>query len=297
LAIIAAHAKAHWGIEFESVDPFNEPMGTWWTAKGTQEGCRFERPTQSTLIQYMREELDRHGVNSIVSASDENTYDSALDTWNSFGEQTKKVVGRVNVHGYQQEEGRRDLLFSAVKKDRKSLWNSEYGDGDGSGMSLVKNLNLDFKWLHPSAYCYWQVLDESDGWGLMRFNSDTFVVDGPNVKYWALAHYSRHIRPGMTIIDGGEDDTVAAYDPTRKILVLVSTNFERSREISFDLSKFGSASGPVTSWSTELRKKGKKYEQATLTLHGKKLTAQFSKNMISTFEVENVAGIGSVVIV
>ena len=54
-------------------------------------------------------------------------------------------MGQVNTHGYQQGGGRRDLLYSATLG--KKLWNSEYGEGDGSGRSLAANLHLDFRWV------------------------------------------------------------------------------------------------------------------------------------------------------
>ena len=34
-------------------------------------------------------------------------------------------------------------------------------------MSLASNLNLDMRWLHPTAWVYWQVLDDTGGWGLV----------------------------------------------------------------------------------------------------------------------------------
>ena len=34
-------------------------------------------------------------------------------------------------------------------------------------MSLASNLNLDMHWLHPTAWVYWQVLDDVGGWGLV----------------------------------------------------------------------------------------------------------------------------------
>jgi galactan endo-1,6-beta-galactosidase len=255
MATVAMHAKDNWGFEFESVDPFNEPMGDWWKSSGTQEGCHFERSTQDVVLPYMREELDRRGLKTIVSASDENTYDAATDTWKALSSASKSAVGRVNVHGYQGSDGRRDLLFSEVAGT--PLWNSETGDGDGSGQSLAQNLNLDFKWLHSTAYCYWQVLDESDGWGLLRFDSKKMTIESVNTKYWVFAQYTRHIRPGMKIIDGSADNTIAAYDATSKMLVLVTANFqEQAQKFTFDLSKFPSAQGPIRRWSTNLGKGG-----------------------------------------
>ncbi|HEV2319747.1 MAG TPA: glycoside hydrolase, partial [Verrucomicrobiae bacterium] len=42
LATIAAYARTNWGVTFNSVEAFNEPHGSWWTATGTQEGCYFD---------------------------------------------------------------------------------------------------------------------------------------------------------------------------------------------------------------------------------------------------------------
>ena len=38
------------------------------------------------------------------------------------------------------------------------------------------------------------------------------VLHRVNTKFYVMAHYSRHVRPGMKIINGGDGNTVAAYD-------------------------------------------------------------------------------------
>ena len=45
----------------------------------------------------------------------------------------------------------------------------------------------------------------------MDADNESQTVAGVNTKFYVLAHYSRHIRPGMDIIDGGEGNTIAAY--------------------------------------------------------------------------------------
>merc|ERR1712072_988297 len=131
---------------------------------------------------------DRH-LAAVVSASDESFYDQARATWESFNQTTKDKVGKVNVHGYQGSGGRRDLLYNDVHADGKRLWNSEYGDGDGSGKSMASNLNLDIQWLHNTAWVYWQFLDESGGWGLLKFNSESMKVESVNKKFMVLAQF------------------------------------------------------------------------------------------------------------
>ena len=50
-----------------------------------------------------------------MAASDENTYDMALATWRAFNSSVKAAVQQVNTHGYQQGEGRRDLLYGLIR--------------------------------------------------------------------------------------------------------------------------------------------------------------------------------------
>jgi hypothetical protein len=69
-----------------------------------------------------------------------------------------------------------------------------------------------------------------------------------NDKLFVLAHYSRHLRPGMSILGTSDLDTVAAYDTKQRKLVLVATNYGVARFMTFDLSQFSSCNGPVTRW-------------------------------------------------
>ncbi|WAL63977.1 hypothetical protein ORV05_23670 [Amycolatopsis cynarae] len=290
LATIARYAHDHWGIDFCSVEPFNEPDGTWWKSTGTQEGCHFEVATQVPVVNYLRAELNSRDLGWMpVAASDCNTYDAALNTWNGFDATTRGNIGRINVHGYQGTGGRRDLLYDAAAAAGKKIWNSEYGEDDGSGLSLATNLNLDLRWLHPSAWVYWQAVD-GGGWGLVQ---ETGGQPGPvNTKYFVLAQYTRHIRPGMLLIDGGNGNTVAAYDPGARKLVIVATNYGTGQWIDFDLSRFGAipADGAaVDRWCTNTGGGDLyAYHQDTV-LHGTRFWSWFAPNTVQTFEVNGVS--------
>jgi galactan endo-1,6-beta-galactosidase len=285
LATIAQYAQENWGVNFDSVDPFNEPGADWWNANGTQEGCHFDRTTQETVISLLRDELDSRNLTStLIAASDESLYDTARDTWNSFSADTRAKVGRVNVHGYQYEGGRRDLLYQDV--NGKPLWNTEYGDNDGSGVRLARNLNYDFRWLRATAWCYWQPLDWAD-WGLIDANLEDSWIGQPERKYYVLAHYTRHIRPGMTILDGSHDNTVAAYDAVARKLVLVTMNYETAQTISYDLSAFFEASGPVRRWTTETGS-SLSYVSSNIAITNKSFSSSIGANTIQTFEIQNV---------
>jgi galactan endo-1,6-beta-galactosidase len=288
LATIAKYAADNWGIYFNGVEAFNEPIADWWTATGTQEGCHFATSTQSSVIGYLRTELNSRGLNWMnVDASDENTYDQGLSTWNSFNSTTRGNINCINVHGYEDGSGNRAGLYSAASSAGKVLWNTEYGDGDASGMSLTSNLNLDFSQLHPTGWCYWQPLD-GGGWGLIQSTPGNGWIGNANRKYFALAQYSRHIREGMTIIGSGDANTVAAYNATNHSLVLVTANYGTAQWITYNLSNFSSAAGPARQWTTVTGPGPGHQPGANIPVNQRFFCAFFPANSIETFEVQNV---------
>ncbi len=291
LAATAKYAKEHWGVSFTSVEPFNEPVSRWWTAKGKQEGCHFSPEAQKAVLKFLRTELNRRGFRGVpISASDDNTYDEALKNWCGFDAPTRRLVAQINVHGYQEGKGRRDLLYQAAAVGRKRLWNSEYGENKPTGLEMARNLDLDFHQLHPSAWCYWQAVDggKKGGWGLIPGNPKVKSIGRANAKYFVLAQYSRHIRPGMTILDSSEGDAVAAYDATAHRLVIVTLNEGPARRISFDLSKFGKVKGPVTRWITQPLRAARYEVHDDTVLEGKGFQCAFPAHAVETFDIANV---------
>jgi galactan endo-1,6-beta-galactosidase len=286
LATIAEYASTNWGVNFDSVEAFNEPSASWWDAEGTQEGCHFDTNTQADVIGYLRTELNNRGLSAVkVAASDENTYDEATATWQSFSAAVQADVGQVNTHGYEYGGGRRDLLYDAVAGKR--LWDSEYGENDTTGLSLASNLNLDFTWLHPTGWCYWQPFDSSD-WGLINATISDNWIGYAWPKYYVLAQYTRHIRPGMTIIESGDGNSVAAYDQGLRKLVIVTMNYGTAQTITYHLSNFPHVEGPIIRWITQTSGQTE-YVSSSLSLtSGESFQVDFQTNTIETFEIQNV---------
>lgn len=292
LATIAEYAADNWGITFTSVEAFNEPSADYWSGEtGTQEGCHFDVSTQALVIPYLRSELDSRGLTStIVSASDEETYDIAITTFNSFGSAALADVGRINVHGYEYGSGSRDGLYDLVSAAGKKLWDSEYGESDATGEELISNLILDFIWLHPTAWVYWQALDES-GWGLIEGDNDSGTTGAASQKYFVLAQFTRHIREGMTILDSGCDYAVAAYDSSSETLIIVAVNWGDAQYLNFDLSDFsqGGVDGAlVPRWSTQIGSGDQYVSYSDTYMSGTTFWSYFAYEQVMTFEVDNV---------
>jgi len=94
----------------------------------------------------------------------------------------------------------------------------------------------------------------------------------------------------MVILDGSHDNTVAAYDPLARKLVLVTMNYNEAQTIDYDLSSFFEASGPVQCWTTETTETGSRvtYEPSNLSINNKIFSSAIGANTIQTFEIQNV---------
>ena len=288
LATIARRASEQWGISFTTVSPFNEPRSDWWFADCKQEGCHFSVEAQARFLPLLREELDKRGLQKLpIAASEETYYDHAVGSWESFDEKTRALIGQVNVHGYQEAKGDRAKLYRlAHEEGGKPLWNSEYGDGDASGLNMARNLHRDIAQLRPSSWSYWQAVD-GGGWGLVAGNLSKGKMLQVNPKWHVLAQYTRHLPPGATVLTTGEESVIAAYDERRSMLSLMCLNDgDGERVLQIDLSRFALTDKTASRWITEPAEKGRYEPLGKLPLEGKQLTLRLPKKSVETIEVK-----------
>lgn len=290
LAIVVKYAATNWGVNFQYVQPFNEPAETWWQYPKEQEGAHFDNGTQRQVINALRSELNSRGLQSVgIAASDENSEDRALSTWNNFDTTTKNNVAKVNTHSYSglapYRGGNRGPLRTATAG--KKLWMSEYGDTDASGMTMADTIVRDLYEMHPSSWVYWQPLD-SGAWGLIQSNPGDNWIGSANPKYHVFAQFSRHIRQGMTIYKSSDKNTVIAYDSVAHKLIVVTVNFGTAQWINYDLARFGTVSGPITRWATITGGTDRYQSYNDTNLSGKRFWSWFPANTVQTFEVSGV---------
>lgn len=295
MATVVKYMRETWKINVNYVEPFNEPSANWWKYPSTQEGCHFDIGTQQAVLSSLRTQLDKMQQKKVgISASDENDMDTAFKTWNALGTAVRKSVGKLNVHGYAgldayRGTGRKRLRDAVVTQ---KLWMSEYGESDGSGITMADSIVRDMTELRPDAWVYWQPYD-SGGWGLIQSNPGDNWQGPANRKYFVLAQFSRHIRPGYAILGSNDHNTVVAYSAKLHKLVIVTVNFGNPQTIQYDLSAFSQMDGRVKAWvTTTAPAKGvPDYLHRSLSgvaVQGKTLKIECLPNAVYTFEIGNV---------
>jgi galactan endo-1,6-beta-galactosidase len=280
------------------------------------------RPTQRQILHSLRRQLDAKGLSGVtVAASDESFYTQAVTTFDDLVQHgADRYVGQVNTHGYMKNDDNgswRTALYRRVHSRGKRLWQSEYGDRAEHGLYLANQISLDMRYLHPTAWCYWQpvsasVIDKDNGrnysWGLIKatYSGSTRHKGGhlgvatpyPGTdhlvanRYFVFAQYARHIRPGMRIIDSGDQATVAAYDPDQHRLVLVTIRGRTSERITYDLSRFRTVGRTARRWVTDTSPRFRIVRQyqriSDARLDGKYLTLLFGAYSLQTIEIDDI---------
>ncbi len=249
LAEVTQHFRDTWKINFRDLEPLNEPSGDWWKFGNHQEGCFVERPHQNTLVKETAAALQRRNLKIPVSASDESQISQGVDTLPFYDAAALSSINKINNHSYGG--GDRVRLANFALSQGKDLWLSEYGDGDASGLEMSRRILEDIHGLHPSSWCYWQVVDNAGGWGFLRnpMLDETNTAYTINPKYYVMGQYSRFIRPGFKFIASGSPNSLAALNPQSRTLVIVTTNSSDAvAPMTFDLSRFSTigASASVT---------------------------------------------------
>ena len=126
---------------------------------------------------------------------------------------------------------------------------------------MASNIILDLNIARVTAWIYWQALDGNGYWTLLNPNSKCLLCQWlslstynpvPNKLYYVLMQFSYHIRQGSTILNSTRANdldecivcVVAAYDPSKKSLIIVATNNDQITNYAhtFDLSQFISIS-------------------------------------------------------
>ena len=243
LATVVKHFRVAEGIRFESVEPFNEPDGGW-AAHGRQEGNGASYSSENALIPMLAKRLKQDGLDTFVSGVDMNNIGSANYGATQLSDAALSALGRFNTHDYHGVSDLAGLQAyrRLAEKLNKPIWMSEVGccfatQGDKTeiwgALFMADTVRVDLRDLGAEAWVMWQ-----PDWDVIAFDANGGAAR-PQKQYYALAQYTRFIRPGFQIISaGGAYHTLAAYSPAARRLVLVTTNWDTATKNDLDLGAF-----------------------------------------------------------
>ena len=251
LTTVVEHFHSAWATDFRTLEPFNEPDGSWWKGgptTGSQEGCAFTvasgKSNQLGVITDVVAALAPLQLTTQLAVNDSNNYGSignAFYTYkNDAGVTDLTGIAQVNTHGYSYESTNRAAVRTLATSNNLRISMSEVGTGSGNpitqALTIADSLRRDMAELQPTTWVFWQ-----PDW-------DVLSIDNGNVtklaQYYMFLQYMRFIRPGFAFLDvttnGAEEThTVAAIDPATNKLVIVVDNAAGSPvSMAVDLSSF-----------------------------------------------------------
>ncbi|WP_084579847.1 glycoside hydrolase [Sphingomonas azotifigens] len=246
LATVVERLQQAHGITFRTLSPVNEPHTDYWFAANTQEGAHWDPARQAMMIDAADRALKAHGLKTVVAAPDETNSHLFVRDWEGYPAATRARIGQLNVHSYDtvHQTAVRDI----ARMHGIRLWMSENDtpldkdpenfDGIASPLAFAEHVVHDLKRLEPVAWVFWQAVERQssetgDGtqggsnWGLVKMAYTPRDAEHPihiTRKYWAMAQFSRYIRPGDRLVPVADEDTIGALSADGKRLVLVHVN-------------------------------------------------------------------------
>ncbi|MFI9152277.1 RICIN domain-containing protein [Streptomyces sp. NPDC053367] len=301
-------AQQSTGVTFDSISPVNEPGTAYWRAGGRQEGSHWDPASQARMITTLRSALDAQGVATPIAAMDETDPALFRRNWESYGPEVRAAVGRLNTHTYgtSGRTGVRDI----AKGERHPLWMSEVDLGGSvpqsftdmsPALDLAHRVNADIRELEPRAWVLWQAVEdyenmtpahENSNWGLIQtdFTPEDAATEPlrRNKKYWAMAQYSRFVRPGARVIATDDPDTLAALRPDGGVVVVHTNPTGTARDVTLDLDGFATTTGAVQRYTTDATRN---VERGGDLQAGPTLRASVGAGSVTTFVMPGVTGV------
>ncbi len=290
LVDVCKHYKDEYGIEFKTLEPFNESYTNYWYANGSQEGCHFDYESQIKFIRVLEPILRESGLKTVISAADETNVGLAVEGFKRFiSDGADTFVGQWNTHTYSGTNVDRARFSQLAHQTGKDLWMSETGEG-GNGiagnLALAQRLIDDMRYIQPEAWIDWQYIEENnDQWCTVRGNFAQQTYQ--KVKnYYVRQQCTRFIKHGYDIITSLCPQSLAAVNAARDTLVLVALNRGAAGTHIIDLSLFSEP--PVRSKIRVFRTSETENlatAQSSLKLNGMTLTLSMPEKSITTLVI------------
>lgn len=286
LAEVIQHLSQSDGVPFDAITPLNEPSSSWWAYGGHQEGCHIKARQQNRIINHLKAELEKRELHPLIDAPEDNDEQTGINDLEHYSRKGLQNVGQISTHTYHanNSEGLKALAMSL----HKPLRQTEYGDGEETGLKLARRIRNDLASLCPLSWCYWQAVDYG-GWGLLY---NPLEEDGTHNffatrKFYTFEQFTRFLRPGCNLITCGDTNSIAGYNPDTQTLAIVTVNDSTTDyKVKYDLSSF-TATGPTvepfrTSWNEDCRK------LAPLIVANRSFISAIPAQSVTTFVLQHV---------
>ncbi|MDF3143537.1 MULTISPECIES: glycoside hydrolase [unclassified Streptomyces] len=313
--------QAH-GIEFDTVDPLNEPNTPYWGTQigadgrptgGRQEGAHAGPELQQKVVLALDKALDGARTGAEISAMDETNPGIFTQNWNAYGTPARAAVDQLNVHTYGtgQRTSARDIAKGADKK----LWMSEvegtWGTGTDftgmePGLGIATRMVDDMRELEPSAWVFWQPIEDAipqaaagKNWGSIHVPFNCTAEDTletcpvrANSKFHTIRNFTHYIRPGDHFVKADDPSSVAAVQQNGRTATVVHVNGSTSaRSVTLDLSRFGKVAPRATVTPVVTSSDGALVRGTPVRVTDRSATLTVPAKSVTTFLVEGVGGV------
>ena len=166
-----------------------------------------------------------------------------------------------------------------------TTWNENWDDGSGyDGFTVASAIHDALTKGNTSGYVYWYGASTGATRGLIQMDGDSYHV---SKRLWAMANYSRFIRPGAIRIGATTSDSdlnLSAFRNTDGTVTVVALNASTSATpVTFDLKNTGIGKGTATPYLTDATHGTA--QQQTVAVSGSALTATVPARSLVTYTI------------
>ena len=167
-----------------------------------------------------------------------------------------------------------------------TTWNENWDDGSGyDGFTVASAVHDALTKGNTSGYVYWYGASLGATRGLIQMDGDNYHV---SKRLWAIAGYSRYIRPGATRIAATTPDgnlKLSAFRNTDGTLTVVALNAgSAALQVSYSLQNTGITTGTATPYLTN--GSNSMAQQSAVAVSGSALTTAVPARSLVTYTIK-----------
>jgi glucosylceramidase len=186
--------------------------------------------------------------------------------------------------------GKRTWMSEWSPGGSSSSWNTNWDDGSGiDGFTVATSLHTALTAGNVNGYVYWYGVSTNNTRAFIQGNGSNYTA---SKRLWAMAQYSRYIRPGANRIGASTPDAnlkLSAYRNTDGSVVVVALNAGTgAQSTSFSLRGAGITTGTATPYVTN--NSSNMAQQSSASVNGGAFTATVPARSLVTYRVTGTSG-------